>query len=150
MRISSGSKSTRPPAVWLLLVAVLAVAVAAGLLFVLLPAFGLTYAVAVNRVLAPRVVIRRSLQYALARGTLTAFAVLPALALAISLIRQRDMTISMIVSGAPAFYLVMIAASVAALKYRDRRHRRARLLEAQRLPARARARTARPAAPEPR
>src|SRR5690348_15879470 len=37
-----------------------------------------------------------------------------------------------------------------ALKHRARRHRRARLGEAQRLPGRARARSARPAAPEPR
>ncbi len=33
---------------------------------VLLPAFGLVYAVGVARVLGPRVVLRRSLQYALA------------------------------------------------------------------------------------
>ena len=39
-------------------------------LLVLLPAFGLAYAVGVARVLGPRVVLRRSLQYALANRTL--------------------------------------------------------------------------------
>ncbi len=38
---------------------------------VLLPAFGLVYAVGVSHVLGPRVVLRRSLQYALANRTLT-------------------------------------------------------------------------------
>ena len=44
---------------------------------VLLPAFGLVYAVGVERVLGPRVVLRRSLQYALASRTLTVVAILP-------------------------------------------------------------------------
>ena len=37
---------------------------------VLLPAFGLPYAVAVRHVFSPRTVLRRSLQYAFARRTL--------------------------------------------------------------------------------
>ena len=45
---------------------------------VLLPAFGLVYAVGVAHVLGPRIVIRRSLQYALANRTLTVLALLPA------------------------------------------------------------------------
>jgi len=87
---------------------------------VLLPAFGLTYAVAFDRVLGPRLVLRRSIQYALAARTLKVVAVLPSIALIVSLIQQKEMTLSQIVSGAPAFYLVLIALSVAALKYRER------------------------------
>jgi hypothetical protein len=87
---------------------------------VLLPAFGLAYAVAVHRVLAPRVVVRRSIQYALATRTLTVLAVLPLVALVFVLIRQRNMTLTQIFSGAPLFFIVMIAASAAGWKYRDR------------------------------
>jgi hypothetical protein len=87
---------------------------------VLLPAFGLTVAVAVHRVLAPRVVLRRSIQYALARNTLTLLTLLPVAALAVSLITQRDMTIGMIIAGAPGFYIVTIGLLVVMLRYRDR------------------------------
>ena len=52
---------------------------------ILLPAFGLVYAVGVARVLGPRIVLRRSLQYALANRTLTVIAALPAAALIASL-----------------------------------------------------------------
>jgi tRNA A-37 threonylcarbamoyl transferase component Bud32 len=89
-------------------------------LIVLLPAFGLTYVVAVHRVFSPANVLRRSVQYALARNTLTALALLPAVALAAALIRNRNMSIGMLVSGAPLFYLVTIALLIVALRYRDR------------------------------
>jgi hypothetical protein len=91
----------------------------AGLLqaLVLLPAFGLAYAVGVARVLGPRVVLRRSLQYALARKTLTIAAVLPAAALTLSLAREPDLRIRDVGSSA---YVVLIAASILAFKYRDR------------------------------
>jgi tRNA A-37 threonylcarbamoyl transferase component Bud32 len=90
---------------------------------VVLPAFGLTYAVAVHRVLGPRVVLRRSLQYALARSTLTILTILPAAALAVALFRRRDMTLSMIATGAGPFYLALIAFALAGLKYRERARR---------------------------
>ena len=60
---------------------------------VLLPAFGLVYAVGVAHVLGPRVVLRRSLQYALANRTLTLLIFLPAIALTLSLVRERDRTL---------------------------------------------------------
>jgi hypothetical protein len=88
--------------------------------FVLLPAFGLTYAVAVHRVLAPRVVVRRSIQYALANNTIRVAGLLPAAALTWALVSQRGMTLGEIVSGAPLFYMFAIGASIAAFKYRDR------------------------------
>ncbi len=83
---------------------------------VLLPAFGLTYAVAVHRVLAPRLVVRRSIQYALARNTLTVVAVLPAAALVASLVKQREMTLGAIVTGAPLFYASLILITIAGLQ----------------------------------
>ena len=85
---------------------------------VLLPAFGLPYAVAVRHVFSPRTVLRRSLQYAFARNTLTALVVLPIIALVASLVQQRDMSLSMIVSGRPLFYLFFLAMLGLVLKYR--------------------------------
>ena len=66
---------------------------------VLLPAFGLVYAVGVAHVLGPRVVLRRSLQYALANRTLTVLIFLPAIALAFSLVQERDRTLAEIASS---------------------------------------------------
>jgi GAF domain-containing protein/predicted Ser/Thr protein kinase len=86
---------------------------------VLLPAFGLPYAVAVEHVFSPRTILRRSLQYAFARRTLTVLVALPILALAASLVQQRDMSISMIVSGRPLFYLFFLVMLGLGLKYRD-------------------------------
>jgi GAF domain-containing protein len=90
---------------------------------VLLPAFGLPYAVAVEHVFSPRTILRRSLQYALARRTLAALVALPIIALVIPLVRDRDMTLQMIVSGRPLFYLFFVAMLAAVLKYRDRAQR---------------------------
>jgi tRNA A-37 threonylcarbamoyl transferase component Bud32 len=93
---------------------------AAMQVLVLLPAFGLVYAVGVARVLGPRVVIRRSLQYALAKRTLTALALVPAIALALSLLRDRELTIRQVATGSSGIYLLLIGASVAAFRYRER------------------------------
>ncbi len=87
---------------------------------ILLPAFGATYAVAVHQVLGPRIVLRRSLQYAFARRTLGIAAAIPFTLLTVSLVQARDRTLSEIVRGAPLFYLTLIAFCLAALKYRDR------------------------------
>jgi hypothetical protein len=84
---------------------------------VLMPAFGLVYAVGVERVLGPRVVLRRSLRYALASRTLTIVAVLPALALVWSIASNREMRVRDIATSA---YVVLIVASLAAFRYRDR------------------------------
>jgi tRNA A-37 threonylcarbamoyl transferase component Bud32 len=89
-------------------------------LLVLLPAPGLAYAVAVHRVLAPRVMLRQSVQYALAKNTLRAIALLPAIALLWSIYRHRDMTIGMVFSGAPGFYIGLFAAAIAGYRYRER------------------------------
>lgn len=89
-------------------------------LFVLLPAFGLVYAVGVARVLGPRTVLRRSLQYALASRTLTVLTLIPSAALIVSLLRDRELTIREVVTGSSGVYLALIAASVAAFRYRER------------------------------
>jgi GAF domain-containing protein len=87
---------------------------------VLLPAIGVPYAVIVHRVMEPRVVLRRGLQYALARRTLSALVVLPAIALVLSLVGERNRSLSEVVSGRPLFYGVMLALLTLGLKYRDR------------------------------
>ena len=87
---------------------------------VLLPAFGVSYAVGVSHVLGPRVVLRRSLQYALASKTLTVIAVLPAIALTLSLVRDRSRTLGDIFMSSAGLYIVLIVVSVAAFRYRER------------------------------
>lgn len=111
--IAAGIGGAAPPAYpWPLLVVLN--------LLVLLPAFGLVYAVGVARVLGPRVVLRRSLQYALASRTLTVLALLPAGAMVLSLLRDREMTIRQVATGSSGVYLALIVASVAAFRYRER------------------------------
>jgi hypothetical protein len=85
---------------------------------VLLPAFGIPYAVAVRHMFSPRTVLRRGLQYAFARNTLTALVVIPVVALVASLVQQRDQSLAMIVTGRPLFYLFFLAMLGLALKYR--------------------------------
>ncbi len=86
---------------------------------VLLPAFGLPYAVAVRHVFSPRTVLRRSVQYAFARRTLAVLVILPVIALAAALVQQRDLSIATIVSGRPLFYLICLALLGLGLRYRD-------------------------------
>jgi hypothetical protein len=93
----------------------------AGLLqaIVLLPAFALPYAVAVKHVFSPRTVLRRSLQYALARRTLSFLIVLPLVALVASLISQRERPLGDIVLGQPIFYAISLGLLALGLRYRD-------------------------------
>ncbi len=86
---------------------------------VLLPAFGLPYAVAVRHVFSPRTVLRRGLQYALARRTLSAVIVLPIVAVAWSLMTDRERPLADIVLGQPLFYMVTLGVAVLGLRYRD-------------------------------
>jgi hypothetical protein len=87
---------------------------------VLLPAFGVVYAVGVAQVLGPRVVVRRSLQYALANKSLTVLIFLPAIALVVSLVRERNQSLASIASGSSAFYIALIVASAVTFTYRER------------------------------
>jgi GAF domain-containing protein/predicted Ser/Thr protein kinase len=90
---------------------------------VLLPAFALPYAVAVKHVFSPRTVLRRSLQYALARRTLSVLVLLPIAALIISLITQRDRPLGEIIVGQPLFSIVSVALIALGLRYRDQAQR---------------------------
>ena len=87
---------------------------------VLLPAFGLVYAVGVARVLGPRVVLRRSLQYALANRTLAVLPLLPLAGLVITLVRDSNKTIGEAATGQPALYVLLIGATFGLSRYRDR------------------------------
>lgn len=88
-------------------------------LLVLLPAFGLVYAVGVERVLGPRVVLRRSLQYALAARSMTVVALVPAIPLAMMLVQDRQMTLGAIVLNKGLVYVALIASIVVAFRYRE-------------------------------
>lgn len=92
-------------------------------MIILLPAFGVPYAVAVRRALSPRTVLRRSMQYALAQKTLAALTIVPAIALAASLIGQRERSLASIVSGQPGFYVISILVIALSLRYRYRAER---------------------------
>jgi eukaryotic-like serine/threonine-protein kinase len=87
---------------------------------VLLPAFGLSYAVGVSHVLGPRVVLRRSLQYALASRTLTVITAVPVIALVLSLVRDRTRTLGDIFMSRAGLYLALVVVSVGAFRYRER------------------------------
>jgi GAF domain-containing protein len=87
---------------------------------VILPTFGLVYAVGVYRVLGPRVVLRKSLQYALASRTLAILGLLPASALVVSLVRDRSRTLGDIFTSSAGLYIVLIVLSGAVLRYRER------------------------------
>jgi predicted Ser/Thr protein kinase len=92
-------------------------------LVVLLPAVALPYAVAVKHVFSPRTVLRRSLQYALARRTLSVLMVLPVVALAAALISERDRPLGDIILGQPIFYAMSLGFLALSLKYRDQAQR---------------------------
>ena len=86
-------------------------------LLVLLPAFGLTYAVGVARVLGPALVIRRSLQYALANRALAVLTLLPAAALVYVLLQKN---LVQIVRSGSVIYLILFGATLALARYRER------------------------------
>ncbi len=87
---------------------------------VLLPAFGLVYAVGVAHVLGPRVVLRRSLQYTLANRSLTVLIFLPAIALVFSLIQERNRTLTEIATSSSALYALLIIGSAMTFMNRER------------------------------
>lgn len=92
-------------------------AIAALQFMVLLPAFGLTYAVGVARVLGPALVLRRSLQYALANRALAVLTILPGAALVYALLTKN--LVQIITSGS-VVYLLLFLATLAVARYRVR------------------------------
>ena len=87
---------------------------------VLLPAFGLPYAVGVARVLGPRLVLRRSIQYALATRTLSVLGIAPLVALVVSLARNSNKTLAQIVTSGSGVYIVLVIATLLAFRYKDK------------------------------
>jgi hypothetical protein len=86
-------------------------------LLVLLPAFGLTYAVGVARVLGPALVLRRSIQYALANRALAVIAILPGAALVYALL---DKNLVQIITSGSIVYLLLFLAALGVVRYRNR------------------------------
>jgi hypothetical protein len=79
------------------------------------------YAVIRHRLFNVRVLVRRSLQYALARGTLFALMSLPVLGLAIYLWIHRGDSLAVLLTGAPAMYVLLIVVPlVLMIRYRKR------------------------------
>ncbi len=78
------------------------------------------YAIIRHRFFNIRILVRKSLQYALARGTLLLALALPAVALAVFLYRHRRESLAEIVSGRPILYLLLFVTLVAVLATRRR------------------------------
>jgi hypothetical protein len=78
----------------------------------------LAYAIAKHRVLDITVVVRRGLQYLLARNALTFILLLPAIGLAYTVVVNQNRTIRETVFGNPV-YFSLISAGLLALKFRS-------------------------------
>jgi predicted Ser/Thr protein kinase len=78
------------------------------------------YAVVRHRMFNIRVLVRRSLQYALARGTLLVLMSLPVLGLALYLYAHRDDSLAELLTGRPAIYLLLIVPLALVVRYRKR------------------------------
>jgi hypothetical protein len=76
------------------------------------------YAVVVHRVMDVKLLVRRAVQYALARFTIVALAAAPAVLLLVSLVRNRDQTIGALFTTSAASTLVPLAVLLAVLAVR--------------------------------
>jgi len=76
------------------------------------------YAVVRHRLFNIRVLVRRSLQYALARGTLFALMSLPVIGLAFFFYAHRRDSLAVLLTGKPAAYLLLIVPLIAVIHYR--------------------------------
>jgi predicted Ser/Thr protein kinase len=78
------------------------------------------YAVVRHRMYGIRVLVRRSIQYAFARGTLIAAMLLPAIGFAAFLWAHRNDSLASLLTGTPAVYLLVIVPLFAVIRYRRR------------------------------
>ncbi|HKR66356.1 MAG TPA: protein kinase [Thermoanaerobaculia bacterium] len=78
------------------------------------------YAVVRHRLFNIRVLVRNSIQYALARGTLFVLMSLPVIGLAAFLYAHRRDSLAVLLTGMPAMYLLLILPLVAVIRYRKR------------------------------
>ncbi|HET9792984.1 MAG TPA: PDZ domain-containing protein, partial [Thermoanaerobaculia bacterium] len=79
-----------------------------------------TYAIVKHRLFDIRILVRKSLQYALAKGTLLAALAIPAVALAGFVYEHRDESVARLVGARPGLYLALLVALGAALGFRKR------------------------------
>jgi len=77
-----------------------------------------TYAIVKHRLFDIRILVRKSLQYALAKGTLLAALAIPAVALLAFVYEHRDESVARLVAGRPGVYLALLVALGAALGFR--------------------------------
>lgn len=78
------------------------------------------YAVVRHRMFNVRVLVRRSLQYALAKGTLLAILSLPVLGLLAFLYAHRDDSLGSLITGEPLAYVFLVVPLALAIRYRKR------------------------------
>ena len=78
------------------------------------------YAVIRHRLFNVRVLVRRSLQYALARGTLLGLMSLPLIGLGAFLWLHRRESLAVLLTGTPAIYVLLILPLVLVIRYRKR------------------------------
>jgi eukaryotic-like serine/threonine-protein kinase len=76
------------------------------------------YAIVRHRLFQVRVLVRRSIQYAFARGTLLTLMSLPVIGLAVFLWAHRRDSLAVLLTGQPAVYLLIILPLVAVIRYR--------------------------------
>jgi len=111
IRAASPGKSPIPPRVWL------AVDLATNAGTVLIP-IGVAYAVVRHRVFDISVVVRRTLQYVLARRALQVLLALPSAALVVNALSDRNRTIAQLLDDS-ASYVWLIAVAAVALRFRQ-------------------------------
>jgi eukaryotic-like serine/threonine-protein kinase len=78
------------------------------------------YAVVRHRMYGIRVLVRRSIQYAFARGTLIAAMSLPVIGFAAFLWTHRNDSLASLLTGTPAIYLLLIVPLFLVIRYRRR------------------------------
>jgi hypothetical protein len=78
------------------------------------------FAVVRHRMYNIRVLVRRSIQYAFARGTLFALMSLPVIGLAVFVWAHRDSSLQTLLTGTPAVYILVILPLVLVARYRRR------------------------------
>jgi len=78
------------------------------------------YAVVRHRMYGVRVLVRRSIRYAFARGTLFVAMSLPLIGMAAFLYAHRNDSLASLISGTPAVYFLIIVPLVLVIRYRGR------------------------------
>ncbi|MEA2462366.1 MAG: eukaryotic-like serine/threonine-protein kinase, partial [Acidobacteriota bacterium] len=78
------------------------------------------YAVVRHRIFHVRVLVRRSLQYALARSTLLALMSLPVIGLAVFLWAHRGDSLAVLLTGTPTVYVLLILPLILVIRYRKK------------------------------